>query len=212
MARKIPSRRKAPSRRPVIGGIALACIVALGLAVLLVLGRDYDQERADIFTSVLIYLFNFPLIVEPDSYSEVLAVYLGLAFIGIASAVLAVLRREWTFAWFGSFTAIAFGPLALVPMWLIGSSDICFTRDSIMARIESWTRSPEGSRDPHAGFVAVMIVAILTSHGFVVMVIAITSSLLLSILLLVVALILTFTLVTAVSSALRRRRANADRV
>jgi hypothetical protein len=110
MVRKTPLEEPARNRRPVTGGIVLACLVAVGLTIFLIIGADYDKERADLDSTVPVLVFNSLLLVQHDDVGpDVFLFFVAAALISFASAFCAITRREWTVAWVGSLFGLAFG-------------------------------------------------------------------------------------------------------
>ena len=195
-------------RRPVKGGIALAILVIVSLIVFFLFGAEQESTHADDpLASALVFVFvPKAQILEDNASIGLYAVFVACTVIALVSAFYAVTRKEWTLAWIGSLFGTAFGPFTLVPILMIGTSDLFFQHDSISERLQNRTGSRFVRKDPFLGVIGAVVVAFLGGTSLVVILDAITNNLALSILLQVGILIVIFWSITSVQSILDQKK------
>lgn len=204
VARKVHKADSARSLRPVVGGTVLACVVLAGLTVFLTVGQDYEHDRADTPYQVAIFIFNRALLLDEDA-EALMPFHVVAAAIAMAGALCAVGRREWGLAWVGSLFGLAFGPLALIGIYLIGTSDLHFRSDRLLRKLRSLIGARSARRDPFAGVVAVVLVAFILG-GTVTVFYAIMGSYQVAFAIQVLFLLAVFWVVTVVSTMVREVR------
>ncbi len=195
-------------RRPVRGGVALAILVIIGLIVFFLFGGEHGYMHADgPLASALVFVFvPKALILEDDASIGLYAFFVACTLIALVSAFYAVTRKEWTLAWICSLFGTAFGPFTLVPILMIGTSDIFFQHDSISDRLQNRKVGQFVRKDPFLGVIAAVAVAFLGGTSLVVILDSLTNNLALSILIQVGILILIFWSVTFVRSIIDQRK------
>ena len=205
MAKKVRMRKRTGGRRPVIGGAALSVVVLAGLCVFLLFGAEYQHESADGLTAeTLVFIFIPAVLVDnDDSTASIHAIVITFAALALIGAILAISRREWTPAWVGSLFGTIFGPLSLIGVYLIGTSDLDFRQSSVLEKLGESRGSPSPRKDPFVGVIAVVVVSLLIGRSLNVMLVAITGSLTLSLLIVVCALMFIYLAVTTAHAKLR---------
>lgn len=205
MAKKVCKRNEKRGRRPIIGGVALSLVVLAGLAVFLLFGAEHQRWSSDSPTSdALIFIFIPAVLVDnDDSMNYIYAVVMAFAAVALMGAVHSILRRGWSLAWIGSLFGTIFGPLTLIGVYLIGTSDLEFRRDSLFGKLRSPRDGSSPRKDPFVGVIAVVLASLLIGRSLSVMLVSITNALALSLLIEVGFLILIYLTVTTVHSRLK---------
>lgn len=180
-------------------------VVLAGLAVFLQFGAEHQHWSSDDPTSeALVFMFIPAALVDSDdSAGSTYAVVMAFAAIAFMGAIYAVLRREWMLAWIGSLFGTIFGPLSLIGVYLIGTSDLDFRHDSFLAKLRGHRYRSSPRKDPFVGVIAVIVISLLVGRSLSVMLVSITGSLALSLLIEVGFLILVYQAITTAHSRLK---------
>ncbi len=208
MARKITLKEKKNALRAVIGGVLLASVVVAGLAVLLLFGAEYKSGPSDDFVQEILFRVFVPTLQVQDdpAGTGTYVTLIACALVALTSAFCAITRREWTLTWVGSFFGTAFGPLAAVGIYLIGTSDLYFKQDSISAMLTGRRDEPYERKDPFLAVVAVAVTALFIGGALSAVIFMITDNLAFSILIQVGLLLMIYLLVISVHSKLHDRK------
>lgn len=205
MAKKVRKWNDKSGRRPIIGGVLLSLAVLAGLTVFLLFGAEHQRWSGNDPTSdALIFIFIPAVLVDnDDNMYYIYAVVIAFASVALIGAVYSILRREWSLAWIGSLFGTIFGPLTLIGVYLIGTSDLEFRRDSVLGKLRSSRNGSSPRKNPFVGVVAVVLTSLLIGRSLSVILVSITDALALSLLIGVGFLILMYLAVTAVHSRLK---------
>lgn len=182
----------------------MSLVVLAGLTVFLLFGADHqDHPSDDPASEVLIFVFIPAMLVDnDDDMFRIQAVVTAFAAVALMAAVLSILRREWSIAWICSLFGTIFGPLSLVGVYLIGTSDLEFRHDSILGKLRNLRYGPSSRKNPFWGVIAVILSSLLIGRSLNVVLVSITDALTMSLLIGVGFLILIYVAVTAVHSRL----------
>lgn len=204
MAKKVRKGNEKRGRRPIIGGVALFLVVLAGLSAFLLYGSEDQRWSSDDLTSeVLIFVFIPAALVDnDDSADSIYTAVIAFAAIAMVGAAFAALRREWRLAWICSLFGTIFGPLTLIGVYLIGTSDRDFTQGSLLDKPEETRDGSSHQKSPFMGVIAVVATSLLFGRSSTILV-SITGSLVLSLLIWVGVLILIHLVVTTVHSMLK---------
>jgi hypothetical protein len=205
MAKKVRKWNDKSGRRPIIGGVLLSLAVLAGLTVFLLFGAEHQRWSSNDPTSdALIFIFIPAVLVDnDDNMYYIYAVVIAFASVALIGAVYSILRREWSLAWIGSLFGTIFGPLTLIGVYLIGTSDLEFRRDSVLGKLRSSRDGSSPRKNPFVGVIAVVLASLLIGRSLSVILVSITDALALSLLIGVGFLILMYLAVTAVHSRLK---------
>ena len=153
------------SKRLKMGGIFLAALTSIGLAVFMLLAAKNSYQRDMVTGSGILSLVFSPALafyVDNQAPADLYALQFASAILALAGSVSALSRKYWILAWIGSIAALTFGFLALISMYLIGVSHLDFrTRsggDSLREHL-----GMRNASSTHFGVVLTIVVLVLGS-------------------------------------------------